>query len=285
MKIIEYKDLNFSNLKKLDVNSYESTIYYDEDNIYKIFKENVKGLELMLKEHFLKTIENYTLKDVILPQAVIKDNDDLKGYSAPYIKNAKDLTSFIDNKGLFQTLTFNASKSLKNNIHAYKELAFGDINFGNILIDKNYNNYFCDFDSCKMPDKPNLTSSSSYYNYLTQTKIIKTFSSTYNPFKALFTYKYQNDRYSVKLPKSIIATHKNDRIAMMLQFFEYILNTYFEDISIYQYDEAAEQYETLKNMRKYFLKLKKAQYILLDVPYLYELISYNDIQEYSRILK
>lgn len=241
MEVINYNELDFSKLKKLDVLSSESDIYTDKDkkHVYKIFKTDLAIYELTLKSEKLKLLENKKMMNsIVVPSAKIVGRS-LVGIREDYIDGVDlcDAKESYTDKQLLSVL-LNISKDLEQ-MHKDK-IIVSDLNFGNIRLDKQMNHHFLDvlsYSIDKIP--PNAIS-------------------------------YILSEYLKKHKKNISPSKNTDKISYLMLAIQLFTDKCFFDITDYDFDKKAEQIKDLELLREMYEDLRN--YYVKDVPYLHELI-------------
>lgn len=247
MEVLMKNEIDFGRLKRMkcDVNS-ESILYHDNNTIYKMFK-NLPYRDLKRKKRKIELLSSGNpLDNVVLPQYEIMDGTVLSGYTMEYIKKSFPLFDFtIKNKNInnFLQLVRKISLSLRKIHDDPRNIIVGDLSFSNIIFDENFKYYFVDFDSC----------------------MIDGISSDRICFLLDFYIKRRNiNKFSI--------SERTDKLSLMLCTLYTIFLRYIDGVSIYEYDLLSEKLETLKNMREYFLNIKKCSGSIPDVPYMDEMI-------------
>lgn len=79
----------YDSLTLLSEKGSEFTVYYNDDKVYKIFKENYQLTHKTIEEFtYLSSIKT---SRILMPESLIIENESLIGYSMQYIKNSRDL--------------------------------------------------------------------------------------------------------------------------------------------------------------------------------------------------
>ena len=241
MEVINYNDIDFDKLNKLDIKSRESDIYIDNDkkSIYKIFKEDLDVYELSLKFEKLSLLEKKkNLNNIVIPTAKIVTQS-FVGIKEDYIEgfDLSDAKVNLNDEEIMEVLlkvSTDLEQMHKNNI------IMSDLNFGNIRLDMQRNHYFLDALSYSIDKIP-----SNAYPYLLV--------------EYLRRYK--------KKPSS---TKNNDKISFIMFTIQLLIDKYFYDIEACDFDKKAEQIKDLELLREVYEDLRN--YYVKDVPYLHELI-------------
>lgn len=244
MKKISIKDLDFSKLTYKNYYNEESDIYIDNKKIYKLFKI-FDYKELVNKEKKIEILNNKKLdKNIIIPDTIITQNGCFIGCGMDYIKNSNQLFDFRkycnDINKLFDILK-RISYILENNIHK-NNIIVCDLSFSNIIIDKNFNSYFIDFDSC-------------FVDNIEQ-----------NTIASLLFYYYKYRKVKIDINKNM------DNLSLILNTLYIIFKKKINEISEFEYDELKEQIYFLEEIKELFIELKKQDRNIPNVPYISEFI-------------
>lgn len=245
MEILDIKNIDFNKLEFFsDVNSTESSLYFAEELFYKLYDGFL--LPKTKEKKLLLLNDGEKIPGVVIPNILIKNDTLLCGCAMPYIKNAHSIIKYRQSIK-FIMLLYAVSLSLKKIHNDPRNIVVGDLHFNNILIDNKSRHYFVDFDSCMIDDIP-------------QDRLPKCF------------IEYVNNRGKFKFNVS----SRTDKLCMFLSTINALFGKKIDDLSIKEYDIKAERISTLRNMRSYFLELKKNSTTIPDLPYLSDLISMND---------
>ena len=256
MEKIKINDIDFSKLQKLYSQGTKSVVYRNEGNCIKIFNDLYDQEKKLLYKKFM-SMEGITIKDVILPTTLIVENDKLQGYIMEYFENSSSLFEhfcthrYVNVKEMFEAIK-KASLILKE-IHS-NNIILQDLNFDNILIDKEGNIKYCDIDGCA-------------YNEMMSPYI----SIMLNNF-----IKYRKD-------KLCLVTKNLDRISFMLSFFVLTYLKEIQKVSKKTYHTLSDKIKTLENCREFANELLSKRYIP-EIPYLDELI-YDEDEGYIDRMK
>lgn len=244
MEVINYDDIDFNELTKLDVISSESDIYAckDENNeikIYKFFKPVLDIYELTLKSEKLNLLEKRKVIDsIVLPDAKII-NPSLCGIREGYIEGI-DLSyakAVYEDEEIIPIL-LNISIDLKK-IHE-NGIIMSDMNFGNIRIDNNNHHHFLDVLSYSIDNIPSNAVSQITLDYLKKNR------------------------------KKLSTSKNNDKIAFLILTIQLFIDKYFYDITDYDFDNKKEKLRQLRDLEEIYYDLKNGY--VKDTPYLHELI-------------
>lgn len=252
MELLNFNDINFNILKELDYkNATESTLYYNDKTIYKIYKNFIESYRK--KNKILLLNDGERISNVIIPDKLILDGSFTLGCGMKYISDANTFGKYRNNNS-FILLLYIISLSLKKIHTDPRNIVIGDLHFGNIIIDSNLNYYFIDMDSCMidglLPERlPNI----------------------------IVSYAKNRGNFNFDISR------ETDKLCMFLSTIEAIFNKDIDKLSMYEYDKKAEEINTLKNMKRYFLEIKNATNYIPNIPYFDELISINDFPIFTKI--
>lgn len=261
MNCIQKRDIDFSKLSELSCAYHsESNLYHDEQLVYKMFDLTFR--ELCVKEKNLRLLqENKQLEQfhVLLPKKIIYNGRKLSGYMMDYIKDGIPLFDFsLSNLNVldFLGMVKQASEYTRGIHQSGLNIVIGDLSFDNIIFDKDYQVYFCDFDSCVIMGDSTMMISSLLATYL------------------------KNHHISLKLSKD------TDKLCLILCTL-YVLfpGKSIDSISMEEYDTLSTRIEFLQNIREYILNLKETNGSLPSIPYIDECISMNDLTHSTKLLR
>ena len=254
MEKIKFKDINFAHFYELQHQGATATLYKQGNICIKILDKYSEENKEKLYRKFLD-MDGIKIDNVLLPKALIVDDNKLQGYLMDYFPNSNCLsekftTQFVDSKLVLQYVS-QASKILRN-IHK-NGILFQDLSFENILVNKEGKVVFCDIDSCR------------YKNHTA-------------PFISLlmhdFFVGYRDDK--------ILISENLDRISMMLSLFYLMYEEEIQFVSRRRYNKLSKKIITLQNLKSYFNALKNIHKPIGDVPYLDDLIDLRDDCVYDR---
>ncbi len=254
MEEIELKEINLSALQKLQSQGTTSTIYTDGDMCYKFLDGLYPYEKRDLYRKFL-AMDGIQINDVLLPQKLIIEDGELKGYTMEYFANSmplsdKFLTRYFNCKDLFIYVE-RASKILRT-IHS-NGIVCQDLSFENILVDDKGNVKFCDMDSCTYRD----------YN---------------SPFFSILFKQFLIDyRGSWIYEKEDV-----DKVSMILSFYLTMYGEPLQIITKKQYHTLSDHIQTLENLRNTANMLVDKSSPIKDIPYLDEVIDLKDDYEIDR---
>lgn len=251
MDSIEKDLLNIKSKIKLNVKSSESRVYRDDERLYKLYR-GVSFESLNNKKEKINMLYNggYILPSVVIPDLLILDKNMFVGIGEKYIRDSIQLYDYFDSYDDISNL-LNILKRISLDLKKIHEnpndIIISDFHFDNVLLDKNYNHYIIDIDSCEINGIKGDRIPGLYENYL----------------------------YSIRYYDSNIDKN-TDKISFMLSTLFLFFNKNLEEISQYEYDELSEKLETFNNFKRDFKKLKKLEKIE-PVEYFYDYISDKDI--------
>lgn len=224
----------------------ESNLYYDGENLYKIFKGLVPW-QLRRKEIKIEMLgDGAKIDNVILPESKIVNGSLISGYSMRYVKESLILFEFAKrgkNINDFLRIVYEVSLTLRKIHNDPRNIVVGDLSFSNIIFDKNFNHYFVDLDGCTIGDIPSERLCFLLWDYVRYRGM----------------YRFDVDKNS-------------DAFSLMLCTLHTIFGVGVDNISMYDYDFVSERVETLKNMRDFVIEMKKRNNFIPEVPYMDEVI-------------
>lgn len=244
-------DINFDILEKLPNQGTTSIVYRDKESkrCYKIFRDLSCFEKSEIYHKFIEIYDDNIYEEgLLLPEIAIIDESGLLGYVCDYVEDSIDLgTKYETNKNVIDTKTL--SNSIKNasllleKAHSHN-LIIQDLNFENILEDKNKKTYFCDFDQCK------------YNGY--QGEYV---SATLGRFTG---FRYIN------------ISKNTDNLSLLLGYLGLLFQKDVRNVSKREYDMLSERLVTLKNIEPYFNILLKDGIAYHGYPYLHDFIDDKD---------
>lgn len=253
MKILDVRDIDFNSLKMLDILSSEGSLYFDDDLFYK-FYDNLTNFECKERKLIiLNSCDNNF--NAIIPHILIKNKLLTSGAAMKYVRDALSLIKYKNNDN-YISLLYDVSMTLKKIHSDPRNIVVGDLHFNNILVDQNMKHYFIDFDSCRVSgiEEDRLPNS-------------------------LLSYVKSRGNFDFDV------NCNTDRFCMTLSFINSFFDKFIDMLSMYDYDEKAEQIHTLKNLREYVIEIRKAYDCIPYVPYLHEIISIEDLTNVKKLIK
>lgn len=170
------------------------------------------------------------------------------GNTMEYIDNAIPfyrLKEYNEDEQVYINMCINISKTLKE-VHE-AGILLPDFNFSNVLVDKNLEYYFSDFDSASLDGSISSISSLSAY-YLRKKGLLI-------PDKAIKEY---------------------DKISLIMQFAGILLEDNILSIREYNYDKKMEEHTILKDIKEVVFDIKSSDGIIKNIPYLHEIIEQSE---------
>ncbi len=170
------------------------------------------------------------------------------GNAMEYIDNAIPfyrLKEYNEDEQVYINMCINISKTLKE-VHE-AGILLPDFNFSNVLVDKNLEYYFSDFDSASLDGSISSISSLSAY-YLRKKGLLI-------PDKAIKEY---------------------DKISLIMQFAGILLEDNILSIRKHNYDKKMEEHTILKDIKEVVFDIKSSDGIIKNVPYLHEIIEQSE---------
>lgn len=266
MDVIRLENINFDNLKHVSSKlNCEARLYTDNKICYKIFREELYApWQLRRKYKKIKMLNKNSgeyLQGVVLPiDIIINRMGKISGYTMKYIPDSQTLSHFkTEDTLLISKILYEVSQSVRKIHQDPRKIIISDLHFGNILLDKNYQHYFVDFDSCSIGRMLNETAPTSLSNY-----VYLTDSSKYRIIKE--TIRELNG-----YPSYTETNQETDKLCLILATLKYFFDKSIVNISEADYDKKCEEVPFLNNMKSCFLYLKKYPK-WLEVPYLDEFI-------------
>lgn len=260
MERIDLDIIDLETLSKMKCkDNIESDLYRDEELVYKIFKD-FKDLEKSVLDKKERKIEllhdGIPLPRSVMPKDKLTEKDIFGGYRMKYIAYSQTLYSLFketNDINLFFQILLIVSQTVEEIHLDPRNIIVGDLHFGNILVDKNFNPYFIDLDSCGIDGISNETTPGT-----------------------LNTYRYNREI------KDFNATKNSDRLCLVLCTLGLLFKHHIDFVSMREFDKKAEQIETLRNMRELVDDIKKYS-SMPQILYIHEFIASSDLQRQSLI--
>lgn len=254
MNKINYQDIDFNELIKLNIESSESIIYVDKKRkrLYKIFKTNDIGELLIKSEKLDMLVQKKHIKRMIVPDTKIIDCGNFIGSVEEYI-NGVDLSDIFKKYNNINDIMgiFIKSSIALEEIHE-EEIVVADLHAGNIRIDENGNPYYLDALSCCIGDKENNMISCLLYDY----------------------FKEKN----IQIKK---VTKEMDKLSFMLMIYTLLCQNMFDENKKLDFNSRFERLKYLKKILGIFELLNSIEENI-DVPYLHEIIKPSHIKKYKK---
>lgn len=254
MNKINYHDIDFNELTKLNVESSESSIYVDKNRkrLYKIFKTRYLDELFDKSEKLDLLVQKNHIKRMIVPDTKIINYGCFVGTVEEYI-NGVDLSDIFkkyDNINDIMGIFIKSSIALEE-IHK-EEIVVADVHAGNIRIDENGNPYYLDALSCCIGDKENNMISCLLYDY----------------------FKEKN----IQIKK---VTKEMDKLSFMLMIYTLLCQNMFDENKKLDFNSRFERLKYLKKILGIFELLNSIEENI-DVPYLHEIIKPSHIKKYKK---
>lgn len=254
MNNINYHDIDFNELIKLNVESSESIIYVDKKRkrLYKIFKTNDIGELLIKSEKLDMLVQKKHIKRVIVPDTKIIDCGNFIGSVEEYI-NGVDLSDIFKKYNNINDIMgiFIKSSIALEEIHK-EEIVVADVHAGNIRIDEKGNPYYLDALSCCIGDKENNMISYLLYDYLKEK--------------------------GIQIQK---VTKEMDKLSFMLMTYTLLCQNTFDETKELDFNSRFTRLKYLKNLLGIFELIESSE-DNIDVPYLHEIIKPSHIKKYKK---
>lgn len=256
MNKINYHDIDFNELTKLNVESSESSIYVDKKRkrLYKIFKTR-DLTELFDKSEKLDLLVQKNHIRMIVPDTKIINYGCFVGTVEEYI-NGVDLSDIFkkyDNINDIMGIFIKSSIALEE-IHK-EEIVVADVHSGNIRIDENGNPYYLDALSCCIGDKENNMISYLLYDYLKEK--------------------------GIQIQK---VTKEIDKLSFMLMTYTLLCQNTFDETKELDFNSRFTRLKYLKNLLGIFELIESSE-DNIDVPYLHEIIKPNHTKKYKKEMR
>lgn len=253
MNKINYHDIDFNELTKLNVESSESSIYVDKKRkrLYKIFKTR-DLTELFDKSEKLDLLVQKNHIRMIVPDTKIINYGCFVGTVEEYI-NGVDLSDIFkkyDNINDIMGIFIKSSIALEE-IHE-EEIVVADVHAGNIRIDEKGNPYYLDALSCCIGDKENNMISYLLYDYLKEK--------------------------GIQIQK---VTKEMDKLSFMLMTYTLLCQNTFDETKELDFNSRFTRLKYLKNLLGIFELIESSE-DNIDVPYLHEIIKPNHTKKYKK---
>ena len=255
MDKINYNDIDFSLLKKSEIQGTTSTVYENGDECIKIINGLFPYEKRDLYKKFLE-MDGIKINGVLLPTGLIIKDNNLYGYTMNNFKNSINLNDYFDKKidyAILFDIVRRASVILKE-IHN-NQIIYEDLSFDNILIDDSFNIMFSDIDGCAYKDY-----SSPFISY-----ILNNYISNYRG-------------EDIHISKNL------DRISMMLSMIYLVYKEEIKYLDVNYCEYISKDIKTLQNLKKYVELFKCTKSDISDIPYLDEIIDVSDCIDFNKTL-
>lgn len=254
MNKINYHDIDFNELAKLNVESSESSIYVDKNRkrLYKIFKTRYLDELFDKSEKLDLLVQKNHIKRMIVPDTKIINCGCFVGTVEEYI-NGVDLSDIFKKYNNINDIMgiFIKSSIALEEIHE-EEIVVADLHAGNIRIDENGNPYYLDALSCCIGDKENNMISYLLYDYLKEK--------------------------GIQIQK---VTKEMDKLSFMLMTYTLLCQNTFDETKELDFNSRFTRLKYLKNLLGIFELIESSE-DNIDVPYLHEIIKPSHIKKYKK---
>lgn len=255
MEKIKLKDINFFLLRKSKMQGSRSCVYFYKDKCIKIFDEqSLSSSKSILKLY--ESLDGYYNYNVLLPQTLIMDGDQLVGHITRRIKGKRVIDVFETEKQdlnyqQFFAIVKEISKILKE-LHN-DDIIVSDLDFENILVTKDNEVFFCDTDSYNYGNISNLIISGILWQFM---------------------YDYRNECVSI--------SKNSDRLSLLLAFMQTMYFLIPQRINYNYYKKYEVDIKTLQNLRNLFYELLNTDIKIRTIDYLDRFIDDTDSGIISR---
>lgn len=257
MNKINYHDIDFNELAKLNVESSESSIYVDKKRkrLYKIFKTRHLDELFDKSEKLDLLVQKNHIKRMIVPDTKIINCGCFVGTVEEYI-NGVDLSDIFKKYNNINDIMgiFIKSSIALEEIHE-EEIVVADLHAGNIRIDENGNPYYLDALSCCIGDKENNMISYLLYDYLKEK--------------------------GIQIQK---VTKEMDKLSFMLMTYTLLCQNTFDETKELDFNSRFTRLKYLKNLLGIFELIESSE-DNIDVPYLHEIIKPNHTKKYKKEMR
>jgi len=258
MERIYLDDIDLCRLSEIrGADNKESVLFHDKNTVYKIFND-LHDYERTRKQTKIELLgDGLPLPITVMPKEELVYgflNNRFEGNTMDYITASKTLyQAFVKNKNLrvLLPLLIRISKSLEEIHSDPRNIVISDLHAENIIVDKNYNPYIVDIDSCKIDGIKNDAIPMTLKHYLLNRQLFRSIDETET-------------------------TTNTDRLCFLMMVLGLIFNKHIDRISMHQYDEVAERIVMLQTMRELVLEIKKSTTIP-EVPYFHEIVKEDDL--------
>ena len=254
MKIIDIRDINFKKLELLEVFSSESTLYFDNEQVYKLYDKHEVDVSKQKQEKILLLNECALPSNVVVPNTLIQNDNLMYGCIMKYIKNSKPLIKY-KNENVFLKLLYEVSQSLSIIHNDARNIVVGDLHLNNILIDNNQNHFYVDIDSCMI-------------NGIREDRLPRN----------LMQYLINRSHYDIR------ASKETDKLCMILSIINALFDKDIDCLSMEEYDRKTIQTNMPIKLREVIIDIKNNKHDIPYVPYLHEIIESEDCI-YTKTLK
>lgn len=258
MEKLFLEDINLCRLSNIKgTSNVESVLFHDKKTVYKIFNDLHDDKRKRKQQKVELLADGKPLPITIMPKEELVYgifNNRFEGYTMDYISSSKTLyKAFLKNKRLniLLPLLIAISKSLEEIHSDPRDIAIGDIHVENIIVDKHYNPYFVDIDSCKIANLKDDAIPMTLKYYLINRHLFRSIDETE-------------------------VTKNTDKLCFLIMSLGIIFDKHIDRITINEYDTLTEKINILKNMRNIFIEMKQSS-IVPEVPYFHQIVKESDI--------
>ena len=263
MEKIYLDNINLNRLRKVTgADHSESILFHDKTTIYKIYIILDENKRKRKQQKIELLGDGEPLPITIMPRTELFRSPQIEmfeGIGMEYIKSKTLYKKLRKTKDIALVLRIIdiVSRSVMKIHQDPRNIAIGDLHVQNIIIDKYYNPYIVDIDSCKIDGIKNDTAPIGLKNYLLN--------------RGLYTSL-----------DDLEINPNTDRLCLLIMVLGMLFDKSLDRIPLYEYDKKSEKIETLKHMRELIVELQKSSSIP-ELPYFHELIQSSDM--YTKRLK
>ena len=250
MEILQFKDINFKELKKGIHKGTNSVIYIDNDTCYKFFNENIDNFEKIRIKRMFYELDDINNSGILLPKCIIMHGNYFVGYTMKKI-NGKTVNDIYlrEKKYIDCNYFFSIIEKITDILKELHQLGIivTDFNFDNILLDQNDNIYYADVDSFSYKSNVGQITSVLLTNYLT--------------------------KYNMKIYRF---DQNTDKLSLLLSTLQVLYSIEPSKITNSYYNYYARRIKSLSNMKPLYKKIINTDKNLCNVDYIDEYIYDNE---------
>lgn len=256
MDKINIGDINFSKLSKMPLQGSQSTVYDAGDICIKIFDHMPKEERVIMMKK-LQEMDGITIDGVLFPIDLIVENGLVRGYTMAKFQNSLPMfdyfgsVEYANSKNILAAIE-RATKILKQ-LHEHK-IIVQDFSFDNILINRQEQIMFADYDSFKFKNY-----TSPYYSLLLTE----------------FTMGYRHEELEY--------TYNSDKLSLILATFQLLFLNEIQRVSKRQYNRLSKKIHTLENMRECSKRILDLSSDIKELPYVDEFLDLSDDYVIDRV--
>lgn len=250
MEILEFKDINFKELKKSNYKGTNSVIYTDSDTCYKFFNENIDKFEKIRIKRLFYELEGIDNKYLLFPNNIIMHGNYFVGYTMKKVDSKTFNDIYLkDKKYIDCNYFFSIIEKITDILKELHQLGITvtDFNFDNILLDQDDNIFYADIDSFSYKGNVGQITSVLLTNYL--------------------------NKYNKKIYRF---DQNTDRLSLLLSTLQVLYSIEPTKITTSYYNHYARRIKTLSNIRPLYRKLINNDNNLCNVDYIDEYIYDNE---------